>query len=173
MLKSFRRNTKLYTCTTAYQVTLHGAEFHSSSSSNILLLCGGLYGEWNERSYNKVLSSAYQVTLHGAEFLETVLPWQDRKFIRALFYPDGAPAEGKGDATVLRVVWDYPEQLFWLRGTDGGQRQSKVTDVSEPSYVSSPYLPGCLREPERPGGADRARSHCRFVLPLIHFIPDL
>ena len=128
MLKSFRRNTKLYTCTTAYQVTLH-----------------------------------------GAEFLETVLPWQDRKFIWALFYP----AKGKGDATVLRVVWDYPEQLFWLRGTDGGQRQSKVTDVSEPSYVSSPYLPGCLREPERPGGADRARSHCRFVLPLIHFIPDL
>ena len=133
MLKSFRRNTKLYTCT-----------------------------------------MAYQVTLHGAEFLEAVLPWQDRKFIRALFYPDGAPAAGKGDATeVLRVVWDHPQQLFWLRGTDGGQRRSKVTDVSEPSYVSSPYLPGCLREPERPGGADRARSHCRFVPPLIHFIPEL
>jgi hypothetical protein len=26
---------------------------------------------------------------------------------------------------------------------------------------------------ELAGGADRARSHCRFVLPLIHFIPDL
>ena len=25
----------------------------------------------------------------------------------------------------------------------------------------------------RPGGGGRARSHCRFVLPLIHFTPDL
>jgi hypothetical protein len=33
------------------------AELLSSSSSNILLLCGGLYDELYERPYNKILSS--------------------------------------------------------------------------------------------------------------------
>ena len=37
---------------------------------------------------------------------------------------------------------------FELRGGDGAERVSSVTDFEDVSYVCSPYLPDCLR-PER------------------------
>jgi hypothetical protein len=41
------------------------------SSTNILLLCGGLYGELYERPYNKVLSASF---LPGAAPAPTISP---------------------------------------------------------------------------------------------------
>jgi hypothetical protein len=46
----------------------------------------------------------------------------------------------------------------------------RQTELWEPRCDNG--YPNVIHNPADPGGTYRARSHCRFVLPLIHFIPD-
>ena len=54
------------------------------------------------------------------------------------------------DTALLEVVWVPAKACFELRGPSGFRRESAATDSEDVSYVSSPYVPGCLRLPYSP-----------------------
>ena len=54
------------------------------------------------------------------------------------------------DTALLEVVWVPQKACFELRGPSGFRRESAATDSEDVSYVSSPYVPGCLRLPYSP-----------------------
>ncbi|KAK1932022.1 Uncharacterized protein P3T76_012522 [Phytophthora citrophthora] len=112
-------------------------------------------------------STAYQVTEEGMKVL-SMLPHRDRQrldeFLTAprssLTVPD-TPTESPRLATLppgitnpsglvlvenslLKITYDPDKGHFRIRRGDGSVYISRVTDIEEVSYVSSPYLPPCL-----------------------------
>ena len=69
------------------------------------------------------------------------IPRSDKDAVHDLVY---AP----GTRELLHVEWRGEE--FILAGPNGFERQSSVTDCEDVSYVSSAYLPQCLRFGGRP-----------------------
>ena len=55
-----------------------------------------------------------------------------------------------GTRELLHVQWRAPESEFVMVGPNGFERTSTVTDCEDVSYVSSAYLPQCLRFGGRP-----------------------
>lgn len=69
---------------------------------------------------------------------------------------------GRGDAPhdvedLLKVHWDGTS--FWMRSDSGYERESTVTDTEDVSYVSSPYLPMCLRHGGRESSSNADKAH--------------
>lgn len=52
------------------------------------------------------------------------------------------------DSSVLKITFDTDDGRFRLVRNDGSEFVSKITDIEEVSYVSSPYLPSCLMRNE-------------------------
>ena len=82
-----------------------------------------------------------------------------------------APRDGDD---LLKVSWDG--SAFWLRSNSGYERESTVTDTEDVSYVSSPYLPNCLRHGGRESVSNADKAHlsaagvCDFVCCLTRLI---
>ena len=59
---------------------------------------------------------------------------------------------------LLRTVWDG--ESFWLQSSSGYRKRSTTTDTEDVSYVSSAYIPQCLRYGGRPtlSNAHRAQE---------------
>jgi hypothetical protein len=49
----------------------------------------------------------------------------------------------RGTRELLHVKWDGNE--YWLESASGYRRKSTITDTEDVSYVSSAYVPQCLR----------------------------
>ena len=49
----------------------------------------------------------------------------------------------RGTRELLHVRWDGNE--YWLESASGYRRKSTITDTEDVSYVSSAYVPQCLR----------------------------
>ena len=60
---------------------------------------------------------------------------------------------------LLKVYFDGDSGEFVLRNDAGFQRPSEVTDTEDVSYVSSPYIPGCLRKTDRPCSSNFEKRH--------------
>jgi len=58
---------------------------------------------------------------------------------------------------LLKVHWDGTS--FWMRSDSGYERESTVTDTEDVSYVSSPYLPMCLRHGGREANSNADKAH--------------
>ena len=66
--------------------------------------------------------------------------------------------EAPRDASdLLKVSWDG--SAFWMRSDSGYERESTVTDTEDVSYVSSPYLPNCLRHGGRESVSNADKAH--------------
>lgn len=92
--------------------------------------------------------TCYQISEKGLEMVKRVLR-ADKDAVHDLVY---AP----GTRELLQVVWRGEE--FFLVGPNGFERQSSVTDCEDVSYVSSAYLPQCLRFGGRPTLSNAHRS---------------
>ena len=50
------------------------------------------------------------------------------------------------DANLLKVSWDSKIGRFMLRSESGYEMESTITEIESVSYVSSPYIPSCVRQ---------------------------
>lgn len=92
----------------------------------------------SSKSYTPV--TCYQVSAKGMALVKK-MPKADKDAVHELVY---AP----GTRELLRVVFRHDEYL--LVGPGGFERPSSVTDCEDVSYVSSAYIPQCLRFGGRP-----------------------
>jgi len=107
--------------------------------------------------------TAYQISFKGQKLLE-FLSIEDRQDVDSFIYApsmDSVIAD-TGDAPrdlddLLKVHWDGTS--FWMRSDSGYERESTVTDTEDVSYVSSPYLPMCLRHGGREANSNADKAH--------------
>ncbi|KAI9996862.1 hypothetical protein PInf_000124 [Phytophthora infestans] len=113
-------------------------------------------------------STAYQVTKEGMTVLASLPPRDKQRLDEFLTAPRSslpdivlAPAESPRpvlrpltttnpsglvlvENPLLKITYDPDKGHFRIRRGDGSVYVSRVTDIEEVSYVSSPYLPSCL-----------------------------
>lgn len=100
------------------------------------------------KSYTPI--TCYQVSPKGLEAIAT-LKKADREPVHEFVY---AP----GTRELLYVEWE--EDSYWLKTLNGTyKKKSTVTDIEEVSYVSSAYIPQCLRHGGRPTLSNAHRAH--------------
>jgi len=95
--------------------------------------------------------TCYQLSERGEELLKK-LGKHDREAVHELVY---AP----GTRELLRVRWNEKEEAFYLHGASGYSRKTSVMNTEDVSYVSSAYIPQCLRRGGRPTLSNAHRSH--------------
>jgi hypothetical protein len=100
----------------------------------------------SSKSYLPV--TCYQISPKGQELVRR-MPKSDKEAVHELVF---AP----GTRELLRVTWRGDKYV--LMGPAGYERISSVTEIEDVSYVSSAYIPQCLRFGGRPtiSHADRA-----------------
>lgn len=91
----------------------------------------------------------YQISDKGQEHLKS-LKRKEKEVINAFAHkPD--------TRELLRTMWDG--ESYWLESSSGYKRRSTTTDVEDVSYVSSAYIPQCLRYGGRPTLSNAHRAH--------------
>jgi hypothetical protein len=63
----------------------------------------------------------------------------------------------RGTRELLKPMWDG--RNYWLESESGYRRKSSITDCEDVSYVSSAYIPQCLRYGGRPTLSNAHRAH--------------
>ncbi|TYZ60327.1 hypothetical protein PybrP1_010820, partial [[Pythium] brassicae (nom. inval.)] len=102
----------------------------------------------SSKSYQPV--TCFQISEKGLEIV-TKISKADKLSIHDMAY---AP----GTLHLLRVEWDGEE--YWLVDDASGYRRlSSVTETEDVSYVSSAYIPQCLRFGGRPTLSNAHRAH--------------
>lgn len=95
--------------------------------------------------------TCYQVSEKGEEILKK-LGKQDREAVHEMVF---AP----GTRELLKVRWREEEECFYLVSASGYNRKSTVMNTEDVSYVSSAYIPQCLRHGGRPTLSNAHRAH--------------
>ncbi|DBA00171.1 TPA: hypothetical protein N0F65_007796 [Lagenidium giganteum] len=110
-------------------------------------------------------STAYQVTPQAVTLLKN-FPVEEKKAIDAFL---SAPSNKHGlmsatsgmilfDGGLLKITFDVDDGKFRFIRSDGSVTVSRVTDIEEVSYVSSPYLPNCLMRNEAAFSSNSAQA---------------
>eukprot|EP00956_Cyclotella_meneghiniana_P024643 scaffold49757_cov82-Cyclotella_meneghiniana.AAC.3 len=102
----------------------------------------------SSKSYKPVV--LYQVSDKGKETLAQ-LSRSDKEAVNEF-------AHKPSSRELLRTAWDG--ESFWLQSSSGYRKRSTTTDTEDVSYVSSAYIPQCLRYGGRPtlSNAHRAQE---------------
>mmetsp|Transcript_14391 Transcript_14391/g.18856 ORF Transcript_14391/g.18856 Transcript_14391/m.18856 type:complete len:851 (+) Transcript_14391:129-2681(+) len=96
--------------------------------------------------------TCYQIAEKGHDLVDRIKK-SDRMPVNELVF---AP----GSRNLLRVEWDTSERKFFLLDPlTGYSRESNVTETEDVSYVSSAYIPQCLRHGGRPTLSNAHRAH--------------
>ena len=66
-------------------------------------------------------------------------------------------AHKEGTRELLKPYWDG--ESYWMQGPSGFKRKSTVTETEAVSYVSSAYIPQCLRYGGRPTMSNAHKAH--------------
>jgi len=101
----------------------------------------------SSRSYKPVI--CYQISDKGSE-LARHIPRREKEVVNEF-------AHMKGSRELLKAVWDG--NSYWLRSPSGHSQKSTITDTEDVSYVSSAYIPQCLRYGGRPTLSNAHRAH--------------
>ena len=99
--------------------------------------------------------TCFQISEKGMEVLPSISE-DDKAAINSCVYG------GKGDSAddLLHVHWDG--NMYFLQSESGTRFHSDVTECEDVSYVSSAYVPQCLRTGGRPTLSNAHRAHeCR------------
>ncbi len=99
------------------------------------------------RSYKPL--TCYQVSDKGTEVLKKIRR-QEKEAVHEFVYVPGT-------RDLLQVVWDG--DAYWLESSSGFKRKSTITDTEDVSYVSSAYIPQCLRYGGRPTLSNAHKAH--------------
>lgn len=102
---------------------------------------GMLYGlKLSSKKYQSTV--ALRITAIGEAHLERRLTSEDRAAVEGVVY---APETRGVEADLLKVSWDSKLGRFMLRSENGYEMESTITEIESVSYVSSPYIPSCVR----------------------------
>lgn len=101
----------------------------------------------SSRSYKPVV--CYQVSEKGKELLR-YLSRIEKETVHEFCYMSGS-------RELLKVAW--VNNSYWLQAPSGYERKSTITDTEDVSYVSSAYIPQCLRYGGRPTLSNAHRAH--------------
>jgi WD repeat-containing protein 35 len=101
----------------------------------------------SSKSYQPV--TCFQISDKGEEIVKK-LSRKEKERVHEMVY---AP----GSKELLRIQWDGED--YWLQTDSGFKRKSTCTDTEEVSYVSSAYVPQCLRHGGRPTLSNAHRAH--------------
>ena len=92
--------------------------------------------------------TAYQISMKGLAFLKDCCTEEMKEDVRKYCYPgkdDPPPPAGKETELLLA---SFDGDSFQL-GNSYMSRESQITEAEDVSYVSSPYLPPCLRSTDK------------------------
>lgn len=103
----------------------------------------------SSRSYRQGV--CYQISEKGKE-LVNYIPRHEKEVVDAFAHKDGT-------RELLKPKWDG-QSTYWLESPSGFRQKSTVTETEDVSYVSSAYIPQCLRYGGRPtmSNAHKANS---------------
>ena len=101
----------------------------------------------SSRSYKPVL--CYQISDRGRELVRQI-PRKDKDAVDELVFMEGS-------RELLKAVWDG--DAYWLESPSGFRCKSTITETEDVSYVSSAYIPQCLRYGGRPTLSNAHRAH--------------
>ncbi|CAM9569802.1 unnamed protein product, partial [Phaeothamnion confervicola] len=101
----------------------------------------------SSRSYKPI--TCYQISDKGKELVKRI-GRKEKEAVHEMVY-------ARGTRELLHVHWDG--NVYWLQSTSGYRRQSTITDTEDVSYVSSAYVPQCLRYGGRPTLSNAHRAH--------------
>eukprot|EP00520_Triparma_pacifica_P005947 CAMPEP_0118636870 /NCGR_PEP_ID=MMETSP0785-20121206/2858_1 /TAXON_ID=91992 /ORGANISM="Bolidomonas pacifica, Strain CCMP 1866" /LENGTH=855 /DNA_ID=CAMNT_0006528035 /DNA_START=249 /DNA_END=2816 /DNA_ORIENTATION=+ len=99
------------------------------------------------RSYKPV--TCYQITKKGLGVVKKISR-KDKEIVHEVTYM-------RGSRELLEAEWDGND--YWLQSKSGYRRKSTITDTEDVSYVSSAYVPQCLRYGGRPTLSNAHRAH--------------
>jgi hypothetical protein len=97
--------------------------------------------------------TAYQAAAKGLTFLKLCLTPELKQEVHKFVYPEDAPGH--------LLIASFDGENFWMESeTSGHKFLSGVTETEDVSYVSSPYLPDCLRaDLNKPMASNAHRAH--------------
>ncbi|CAM9155222.1 unnamed protein product, partial [Choristocarpus tenellus] len=101
----------------------------------------------SSRNYKPI--TCYQISAKGKELVKRIAR-KEKEAVHEFVY-------GRGTRELLHVRWDGND--YWLDSASGYQRKSTITETEDVSYVSSAYVPQCLRYGGRPTLSNAHRSH--------------
>merc|ERR1740130_627949 len=93
----------------------------------------------------------YQISEKGMEVLPSISD-DDKSAVHSCVYAGGGQTQD-----LLYVHWDG--DLYYLQSENGDRVHSDVTESEDVSYVSSAYVPQCLRTGGRPTLSNAHRAH--------------
>mmetsp|Transcript_17801 Transcript_17801/g.54418 ORF Transcript_17801/g.54418 Transcript_17801/m.54418 type:complete len:334 (-) Transcript_17801:1547-2548(-) len=99
------------------------------------------------RSYKPV--TCYQISGKGSAVVKRISQ-KDKEATHEFVY-------AKGTRELLLTVWDG--NAYYLTSPSGYKRRSTITETEDVSYVSSAYVPQCLRYGGRPTLSNAHRAH--------------
>ncbi len=99
------------------------------------------------RSYKPV--TCYQITKKGMGVVKKISR-KDKEIVHEVTYM-------RGSRELLEAMWDGND--YWLETKSNYRRKSTITDTEDVSYVSSAYVPQCLRYGGRPTLSNAHRAH--------------
>jgi len=103
---------------------------------------GMLYGlKLSSKKYQSTV--ALRITTIGEEHLRRTLTQEDADAVDGVVF---GPNKRHVHANLLKVSWDRRMGRFVLRCQSGYEMESTITEIESVSYVSSPYIPSCVRK---------------------------
>ena len=99
------------------------------------------------RSYKPV--TCYQISKKGSDLVKRISQ-KEKEATHEFVY-------AKGTRELLSAFWDG--SAYYLTSPSGYKRRSTITETEDVSYVSSAYVPQCLRYGGRPTLSNAHRAH--------------
>ena len=93
--------------------------------------------------------TCYQISEKGKELVKRISR-KEKEAVHEFVY-------AKGTRELLSAIWDG--RKYTLKSQSGYSRPSDITDTEDVSYVSSAYIPQCLRYGGRPTLSNAHRAH--------------
>lgn len=93
--------------------------------------------------------TCFQISEKGKELVKRISR-KEKEAVHEFVY-------ARGTRELLSPTWDG--RSYWLESESGYRRKSSITDCEDVSYVSSAYIPQCLRYGGRPTLSNAHRAH--------------
>jgi hypothetical protein len=103
--------------------------------------------QMSSKSFQPV--TCYQISEKGKELVKRISR-KEKEAVHEFVY-------ARGTRELLSAQWDG--RNYYLVSASGYRRKSNITDVEDVSYVSSAYIPQCLRYGGRPTLSNAHRAH--------------
>ena len=118
-------------------------------------------------SKNYTNTTAFRLTDAGYQHLKVHLRRRDKAAIDEVIYSDKLQLTPRN---LFLVEYNKEDAVFCLRSASGVERVSDITDIEEISYVSSPYVPKCIRRWGRECSSNK--SQAALLANATHTIRD-